>query len=123
MRLLIDADLPRQCVELIRRYGHEAQDIRDIGMGKASDPEIARAAHGGGYGLVTGDFGFADVRTYPPESYFGIVVLVFPNDATANFILGLVQSLFERPELLDRLPGRLAIVEPGRIRFRPSLKS
>jgi len=35
--------------------------------------------------LITGDFGFADVRNYAPASYHGIVVLELPRDANAKF--------------------------------------
>jgi predicted nuclease of predicted toxin-antitoxin system len=119
MRFLIDADLPRQSVKLIEARGHQAADVRDIGMGRVPDPEIARHAQASESCLFTGDFGFADVRSYPPEEYFGLVVLTFPNDVTADFILRLIDSVFDQPHLMARLPGRLAIVEPGRIRLRP----
>ena len=35
MRFLIDADLPRPTAELIRSFGHEATDVRNIGLGPA----------------------------------------------------------------------------------------
>ena len=36
MRFLIDANMPRSTAELLKRYGHEAVDVRDIGMGGAT---------------------------------------------------------------------------------------
>jgi hypothetical protein len=45
-------------------------------------------------------------------------VLRLPRDATAKFILHLAESLLGQPEVLGRLPGRLAIVEAGRVRLR-----
>ena len=69
---------------------------------------------------MTGDFGFADVRNYPPAAYSGIAVLGLPRDASAAFILGLVESFAGQPEILARLCGRLAIIEAGRIRLRPA---
>jgi hypothetical protein len=95
MRFLIDADLPRPVAPLVRSLGHEATDVRDVGLGEAPDAEIAAYARAHELCLLTGDFDFADIRDYPPEHYYGIVVL-------------------------SRLPGRLAIVEPGRIRLRPA---
>ena len=62
----------------------------------------------------------ADIRNYPPPLYAGIVVLTLPRHATVAFILHLVDHLLHQPVVLARLPGRLAIVEPGRIRLRPS---
>ena len=38
---LIDASLPRAVANPIRTYGHQATDVRDIGMGSASDQDIA----------------------------------------------------------------------------------
>jgi predicted nuclease of predicted toxin-antitoxin system len=41
MRFLIDANMPRSTAELLKRYNHEAVDVRDIGMGAAADRDIA----------------------------------------------------------------------------------
>ena len=68
--------------------------------------------------LLTCDFGFADIRNYPPQSYHGIVVLKLPRDATASIILGLIEELLHQNEVIARLSRTLAIVEAGRIRLR-----
>jgi predicted nuclease of predicted toxin-antitoxin system len=119
VRFLIDADLPRSTGNLLRRYGHDPLDVRDIGLGRATDPEIAAYAQIQGMCLVSGDFDFADIRNYPPEAYAGLVVLELPRVATARFILRLIEDLLGKPEILSKLKGRLAIVEPGRVRLRP----
>lgn len=87
MHFLIDADLPRSAKELIQRCGHEATDVRDIGLGSAGDPETASYALRQRMCLLTGDFGFADIRNYTPGAYAGIVALGLPRNATATFIL------------------------------------
>ena len=120
MRFLIDADPPRSTKRLLEKYGHEAIDARDIGLRHAKDPLIARYALDHRACLITGDFGFADVRNYPPETYHGIVVLELPRHADARFIFGLIESFLRQIPLLPNLPGRLAIVEAGRIRLRPA---
>lgn len=76
MRFLIDADLPRSAKDLIERYGHEAIDVREIGLGSANDTEVAAYAQTQRACLITGDFGFANIRNYAPEAYAGIVVLL-----------------------------------------------
>ncbi len=119
MHFLIDADLPRSVKPLIERYGHDATDVRDIGLASAQDPQIALYAQSRRVCLITGDFGFADIRNYVPAAYAGIVVLELPRNATAAFIVRLVESLLQQPEVLAKLEGRLAIVEPGRVRLRP----
>jgi Domain of unknown function (DUF5615) len=120
VRFLIDADLPRSTKPLLEKYGHEAIDVREIGLRDAKDPVIARCAQDRLACLITGDFGFGDVRNYPPEKYHGIVVLEVPSDADARFILGLIENFIQQTAILARLSGRLAIVEAGRIRLRPS---
>jgi predicted nuclease of predicted toxin-antitoxin system len=44
MRFLIDANMPRFTAELLKRYNHEAVDVRDIGMAGAADSDIAAYA-------------------------------------------------------------------------------
>jgi hypothetical protein len=119
VRFLIDADLPRSTKVLLEKHGHEAIDARDVGLRCAKDPMIACYALEHQSCLITGDFGFADVRNYPPERYHGLVVLELPRNATGTFILGLIENFLKQTDVVGRLPGRLAIVEAGRIRLRP----
>lgn len=118
MRFLIDADLPRATATLLTKYGHEPIDVRDIGMGRAKDPEIASYAQAQGLTLVSGDGGFGNLYRYPPSDYHGLVVLRAPRNATASFILGMLESFLQEGELVAQIKGKLAIVEPGRIRLR-----
>lgn len=120
MRLLIDADLPRPTAEVARSLGHEAVDVRDIGMGAAPDHEIAAYARAHGLCLITGDFDSSNIRVYPPEDYRGLVVLRLPGKANRDVILRLVESFLRQSDVLAQLPGRLAIVERGRVRMRPA---
>jgi predicted nuclease of predicted toxin-antitoxin system len=118
MRFLIDADLPRSSSDVIRRYGHEAIDVRDVGLRDAKDADIARYARTQGLCLITGDVDFADIRNYPPSQYAGIVVLSLHRTANARFINRLLDGFLQQQDLLAQLPGNLAIVEPGRVRLR-----
>jgi hypothetical protein len=120
MRFLIDADLPRSLVELAEAHGHDATFVDDAGLESAEDAQIAAYALAHSVCIVTGDFGFADVRNYPPASYSGLVVLEFPPEANANFIRNLFAEFLNKPEILKKLPGRLAIVSVGRVRLRPN---
>jgi hypothetical protein len=52
MRFIVDADLPRSTIGLLGRYGHEAIDVRDIGLREASDGEIAAHAQSKGLCLI-----------------------------------------------------------------------
>jgi len=118
MQFLVDEDLPRSTGNLLRRYGHEAIDVRDVGLRGAKDSQIASYAQSRTLCLVTGDFDFSDIRNYPPTQYPGLIVLGIPRDTTALFILNLLEGFLKQDKLVSELPGKLAIVEPGRIRIR-----
>jgi len=118
MRFLIDEDLPRSTANLLRQYGHEGIDIRDLGLRGSKDYEIIAYAQSKGLCLLTGDFDFSDIRNYPPLKYSGIVVLQIPENSTASFILHLLERFLQEENLVKQLSGGLAIVEPGRVRIR-----
>jgi hypothetical protein len=67
---------------------------------------------------VTGDLDFSDIRNYPPREYTGLVVLRLHRTATASFILNLLESFLQQEDLVAQMPGKLAIVEAGRVRIR-----
>ena len=118
MRFIVDEDLPRATCALLSEYGHLAFDVRDIGYRGAKDSEIASYAQREGLCIVTGDFDFSDVRNYPPGEYAGLVILKLHRTATASTILQLLESFLRQEDLVAEIPGKLAIVEAGRVRIR-----
>lgn len=120
MRFLVDASLPRSAAISLQRLGHDAVDVRDVGMRSATDGVIASHARRNGQILVTRDFDFADIRNYPPPDYTGIIVLQLSDDATAQHVVKLLEAFVGREDWLARMSGRLAILEAWRVRFRPA---
>jgi predicted nuclease of predicted toxin-antitoxin system len=118
MRFLVDEDLPRSLVEVFERFGHEAVHVIDAGIRGARDEAVAALARERGMCLVTGDLDFSDIRTYPPREYAGIMVVRLPRGATSAVIATIVGSFLSRGDLVESLPGHLAVVESGRARFR-----
>jgi predicted nuclease of predicted toxin-antitoxin system len=118
MKFLVDEDLPRSVATLIQELGHDAEDVRDVGLRGASDSGIAAYAQVHKLCIVTADGGFASIRNYSPREYAGLVVLDLPPRATSPVILRLVREFFAQSELIHDLPGRLAIVAFGRVRLR-----
>lgn len=118
MQFLIDEDLPRSTADLVRRFGHSAADVRDIGLRGARDAQIISYARERNLCLITGDYDFSDTRNYPPSRYAGIVVLRIRRDSTATSILEMLEAFFQQTELISELFGKLAILEPGRVRIR-----
>jgi len=118
---LIDANLPRSVVALLKSLGHDVEFARDIGLADAPDRDIATRAKRTGAVLLTRDLDFANIRQYPPEDYPGLVVLRLHDDATAPAIVEVVERFVREPAFLAALRGRLAILEGDRVRFRPPL--
>lgn len=121
MRFLIDANLPRSIVAALQRFGHDVEFARDIGLGSASDAQIAAHALKHNAAILTRDLDFADIRRYPPEQYRGIIVLRLPDTAVAQEIVSVMERFLMEPGFLEPLAGRLAIVDADRVRFRPPL--
>src|SRR5207302_10440887 len=94
-------------------------DVRDIGMGASSDQHISIYARTNQLVLLTKDQDFGNVLDYPPDQYHGIAVVEPPPHAGRASILRLVEQLLRQKDAVDSLPGRLAIIQPGRIRLRP----
>ena len=105
---------------MLKQLGHEATDVRDAGMRDAPDDIIAAYARDNHLVLIARDFDFADIRNYPPDDYAGIVVLQLHDDATAPQVVKLLETFAQREAWLGQVSGRLAIVEVGRVRFRPA---
>ena len=107
MCFLIDADLPRNASALLGAY-HTAADIRDLGMRRSTGPEIAAYAQRERLCLLTADWGFSDIRQFPPEQYHGIVILGLAEHSTGSDTLEVLRVLLEQPAIANELPGRLA---------------
>jgi predicted nuclease of predicted toxin-antitoxin system len=118
---LVDASLPRATGDLIRAHGHQAWDVRDIGLGSAPDQDIADHARQHQLALISGDQDFGNVLVFSPADYFGLVIIRPPDGATTAVVLSLVEQFLNDAKVMANLPGHLIIVGPGRIRCRPPI--
>ena len=116
MRFKLDEHLPLQLKHLLTESGHDAVTILDQGMRGATDSQVASACRREERVLLTQDIDFADIRTYPPGNYPGIVVFRLPSQSRPD--------LLETGAMLIESPNRssptcqLWIVERSRIRIR-----
>lgn len=116
MDFKIDENLPSEAAELLRNAGHDAVSVLDQGLGGCPDREIAAVCKAESRILVTLDTDFADILTYPPHDFAGIVVLR-SNDQSTSAVLQLMRRL--ALAVRSESPRRhLWIVERNRIRVR-----
>ena len=116
MLFKLDENLPGALAGLFAEAGHDAVTVADQRMTGASDPRIASACRNECRALVTLDMDFADIRTYPPRDYAGLVVFRLSRHGPGR-VPGVAARLIEMlPE--TSLRGQLWIVEDERIRIR-----
>jgi predicted nuclease of predicted toxin-antitoxin system len=117
MRFLLDADMARSCAGVLRNLGHDVSDVRDIGLGSASDDAIFAHAQTERRIIVSADLDFADVREYPPGSHAGIIVLRIPDHFRTAQINRTLEAAIPRLEEAG-VDGALVILETDTIRIR-----
>jgi predicted nuclease of predicted toxin-antitoxin system len=116
MKFKVDENLPTETAGDLRAAGHEAETVAGEGLAGARDSTVVDSAQREGRVLVTVDKGTADIRSYPPQSHSGLILLR-PDTAGRGAVL----AFFRRHMLaLLRLNmgGRLLIVTPRGIRIR-----
>ncbi len=116
MKLKLDENLSRHLKPVLMELEHDVMTAADENLLSRPDTEVARAAFGEGYMLLTLDIEFADLRKYPPGSHPGIILfrpaLLSPlsvNRFIADFI---------RATDLNKLAGCVAVVDPIHVRVR-----
>jgi predicted nuclease of predicted toxin-antitoxin system len=115
-KLKVDENLPADVAATLARAGHDVATVLDQGMGGAPDTQVADRCQTEGRAIVTLDADFADIRSYPPHDFPGLVVLRLKRQDKPH-----VLEVCERlgAALSSRkLEGTLWIVEGERIRIR-----
>jgi predicted nuclease of predicted toxin-antitoxin system len=103
VKIKLDENLPASLAGVLTADGHDADTVLIEGLGGRGDPEIAAAAKTDGRLLITLDKGFADIRSYPPGTYPGMLVLRLPDESAASVRAAVTElvahhRLDERPE-------------------------
>lgn len=118
MRFKIDENLPVEVAELLVAETHDAVTVIAQELMGIRDSQLAEVCQAEDRILVTLDVGFADIRTYPPQTLPGVIVLRLGN-LEKNHVLNTVRRIIP---LMGQEPlaQRLWIVEEAQIRIRGS---
>jgi predicted nuclease of predicted toxin-antitoxin system len=116
MKFKLDENLPLELVDLFKGEGHDAASVLGQQLGGACDSTLAEHCRAEKRALVTLDIGFADIRSYPPERYSGLIVLRLRRH-DKPYILDVTRQLLPRLST-EPLSSHLWIVEEGRVRIR-----
>ncbi len=118
MKFKTDENLPREVVGLLRQEGYDTLSVVDQQLSGHPDSDVAQACEEEKRALITLDLDFADIQTYPPENYSGIVVL----RPRLQTVLSIVRLTTRAVALLgaEPLAGNLWIVDEHQVRIRSS---
>ena len=111
----LDENLPAEATELLQTAGHDAVSVLDQALGGHPDDDIASICQKEQRVIVTFDLDFANIRVYPPEGYFGIVVLRLGRQEKSHVLKVLEQLI---PKFSDEpLASKLWIVSETSVRI------
>lgn len=116
MKFKVDENLPIEIIEILQDANHDAVSVFDQNLQGTSDLNLAEICKRETRAIVSLDLDFADIRTYPPNEFSGIVVLRVVRQDKLHVI-----SVFQQiiPLLLrEELKGHLWIVEESQVRIR-----
>ena len=100
----------------MNRAGHDALTVSDEGLGGSVDRKVVAVSRLEKRVLITLDTDFANIRTYPPTRYEGLVVLRLKRQDKA-YVLDILSRIL--PVLSSEpLSGSLWIVDEKRVRIR-----
>jgi predicted nuclease of predicted toxin-antitoxin system len=119
LRFFSDQCVPSGITELLKQDGHEVTLLREVLPINAPDPVVIAKAQELEAILLSLNGDFADISTYPPLQYAGIVSIQLNNhpETIPYLMAGLLSFLSDHPDQMF-YRGKLLIVEPHRIRIR-----
>lgn len=111
MKLKLDENVPRTAAEHLAAAGHDVSTVVDENLVGAPDAVVVGAAVAEGRLLVTLDRGLADVRSRPPGTHPGIVVLRLRDQSAPNATNALRR--LDREGGLEAAAGCVVVVGEG----------
>ncbi len=116
MNVKIDENLPSSIQDFLKNRGHDCHSVYDEGIAGGPDDQLISICHDENRILLTLDLDFADIITYPPTEFSGIIVFrLSRQDAPA--LLARLEEVLPLLEKID-LPGHLLIVNDSKVRLR-----
>jgi predicted nuclease of predicted toxin-antitoxin system len=121
MRFKIDENLHTDAARVLAAAGHDVRTVFEQGLQGRCDSEVAEVCHREKRAIITLDLDFSDIRTFPPGSYSGIIVLRLA-DQGRQAVLRSLERLVPMLEV-EPLDGKLWIVDERHLRIRDASSS
>ena len=119
LKFLADHCISNFVLQTLQNEGHEVLRLRDYIPPDSPDEAVISQAQEINALLISLNGDFADIVTYPPANYKGIITLQLRNhpEATPQLMSRLIGYLTAHPDS-DHFVGKLLLVEAHRIRIR-----
>ncbi|MBZ5627969.1 MAG: DUF5615 family PIN-like protein [Acidobacteriia bacterium] len=119
LRFLADHCISNLIIQTLRDRRHEVVRLRDCLPVESPDAIVIAKARELDAMLLSLNGDFADIVTYPPENYKGIVALQMRNhpEVLGQLLVRLTAYLELHPTM-EHYQGKLLVVEVDRIRIR-----
>ena len=116
MKFKTDENVHPDLASRLRADGHDAATVWDETLRGCRDERLADVCRAEGRALITFDKGFGDIRTYPPATYAGLIVLRLDRQSREHVL----EAWSNVAPLLGREPlaGKLWIVDEDGVRIR-----
>lgn len=119
LRFFADQCVPGSIIRALQGEGHETLRLKDWIAVDSPDPIVLAKAHELDAILLSLNGDFADIVSYPPADYKGIIALQVRNHPETipqimSRLIGFFSSHLDRQFFL----GKLLLIEPHRIRIR-----
>lgn len=121
MALLFLADhcVSNAIIQTLRDANHEVLRLKDLLPVESSDAVVIAKAHEVGAILLSLNGDFADIVTYPPKGYNGIIALQMRNHPeTLPQLMAKLTAYLKLQPAMEHYRGKLLVVEVDRIRTR-----
>jgi predicted nuclease of predicted toxin-antitoxin system len=116
VRIKLDENLPESAQSALADAGHDTDTAHAEGLDGADDPEVLAGAAADGRLLITLDRGLGDIRTYPPGSHGGVLVIRLDHQSPRE-IRRAVDRISTSVDL-DDLARCIAVWRDGELRVR-----
>jgi len=119
MKLKLDENFGRRCIDILSDAGHDVTTVAGQQMSGAADEVVIQICRSESRCLVTLDLDFSNPFRFRPADYSGIAVIRLSGRASYTELLAAVTTFAKALET-ESIAGKLWIVEIGRIRiYRP----
>jgi len=116
MRLLVDQDIYRSTIDLLREWGHDLLTAKELGLQQVQDEDLLKRAQTENRLLLTRDKGFGGLVFLNKELSTGVILLRMTPTSAEEVHHQLRHLLEEHGE--DELRNVFCVVEPHRHRIR-----